>query len=155
MAGVHRLDVEETNRLSPHSSPPESTSSTTAIATCETSQSGLVHSLLNIARSRTSVPYKPVSTQPEYLPLNYDDSEDDDQYFTIDRNRTCVPTEEHECPDHIDEMLQIVRELRSLRMDSLSQHAQPLVTPEPHESRAKSTNTNNLLKTNLSDFMDL
>lgn len=110
-----------------------------------------VNVLLDIARSRTPAPHTPVATQPEYIGLPDDDSGD---FYTVDNTPTPFDTSSSSdlcCPDTLDAMLQIVRELRRARY--LATHALPDdLTPAQEERAVVKNRVNNLVKTNLSDY---
>ena len=117
----------------------------------------LVNSLLTIARSATSSlssSSRPVATQPKYVALPEVDS-DDESYFTVKSTPGGEEMQRRLCPDTLEEMLQIVRELRKKRMEAM-QNAAPqntsVVTPAQQERRAAIDNLNNFTKINMDDF---
>lgn len=182
VAGLHRLDTEELERMddsvgsassaesasAPASATaaacasPESGSSASrsaSISTAGDSCAGLgrVSTLLTIARSVTRAPYAPAASQPSYLPLPADDEEHTS--YTIDTAPSDPSANMQRsmlCPDQLDDMLVVVRELRRDRMDMLQTRGaqgHALVTPAVEERRVARDNANNFTMTNLSDFM--
>lgn len=121
-----------------------------------------VTTILNIARSRSTPPSAAVTTQPEYLPLGEADA-DDMSFYTVDtapggRNVAATSNLVQECPDNLEEMLGIVRELRRERMEKLmlTRPYEPIVVTPAMEDRraAKQSNQDNYLVTNLDDMYD-
>lgn len=153
VAGLHRLDTEETDRIIPTSPGPSAPSS---------GPMGRVNALLAIARSKAALPHTSVTTQPEYLELPEDD-EQEGNFYSIDTTPTALEPETMEtdspkhCPAHLDEMLQIVRTLRKKRADALlgaHNEVTPAYTEEADPRRTSSSNTRNFEVTNLSDLMN-
>jgi hypothetical protein len=156
VAGLHRLDTEEQERLVPSSPAADQE------ASCSSNSQPLrrVNDLLSIARSRSApVPHTPVQTQPDYIELAADST-----LFTIDRNPQADGEEQDHitfeliCPETLDEMLAIVRTLRQQRIARLQSMQTPslmIVTPATSERRVdKSANTNNTEIVNISDIMN-
>jgi hypothetical protein len=151
VAGLHRLDTEEQSRLIP-SSPPSPVSQPSAQSSSSSSAPmSRVNGLLTIARNRTAPPHEPVQTQPDYLPLGEDDS--NDSYYTIDKSPQPSNSVQDtircdcRCPEQLDEMLHIVRELRQQRLETMHySHTSPI-----NDNRSR-FNDNEV--TNMSDLMD-
>ena len=167
------MDLEEQERLFPTTSPPTGetatedtsppeitpadTSLTTATVTQRRGPMELVNSLLTIARSATSSSSsssRPVATQPEYVALPEVDS-DDESYFTVKSTPGGEEMQRRLCPDTLEEMLQIVRELRKKRMEAMQNAAlqnTSVVTLAQQEKRAAIDHLNNFTKINMDDF---
>jgi hypothetical protein len=155
VAGVHRLDMEEHNRVV--SDPSPSSSSSTGPMT-------RVNALLSIARSRAIPPSAAVTTQPDYLPLPDDDADENASFYTMDTSPANIPSADtsrllQECPGNLEEMLALVRDLRRDRMDNLMLQRErdgPVVTPATEDRRAaKEANIYNYTVTNLADMYDV
>ena len=123
IAGLHKLDIEEQERLNSASSAP--TAEVTPSTPSENDNSGetqgpmtFVNSLLRIARSGTS---SSSSTQPAYLELPPSDDSDNETFYTVNTtpSENVLCQSEQKCPDNLEDMLQIVRDLRHKRRDEL------------------------------------
>jgi hypothetical protein len=155
VAGIHRLDMEEHTRT---------VSEEPYAATSSSAPMARVNALLSIARSRAVPPSATVTTQPDYLPLPDDDADENGSYYTVDTSPANAPTTAasrmlRECPEDLEEMLAIVRELRQERMDKLmlqvGQEA-AVLTPAAEDRRAaKEANACNYTVTNLEDMYDV
>ena len=146
MAGFHQLEIEESN-IEDQAVPPTTSSSSSSSLT-------LVNSLLQIAREKTVTPHVPVATQPDYIPLPPEDS----VTYTIDSTPS-TPADGAaliECPEHLKDMLVIVRNLREARLIALqsAMHAPAnTITPAQEERVVAKTRLNNYAR-NLSDLME-
>lgn len=136
----------------------ESSSSAAVFEPVQSTPLGRVNSLIQIARSGTS--YAPAESTflPDYVPLP--DGMDDTTY-TIDRNG-CVhgdaddntPEDNMQCPDQLEDMLVIVRNLREKRYMAHHNLASIMTQAEAEEAKPKQR-ANNLVYTNMSDLEDL
>lgn len=115
-----------------------------------------VNALLGIARSRVLVPHTPVATQPDYIHLPTEEDEECASY-TLDTTPTPNNATSHvdrRCPDNLDAMLHIVRDLRSARHQAMKTLPN-LLTPAQQEHAQKDLATSKEranAKTKLSDF---
>lgn len=157
VAGLHRLDTEEQDRLIPTS--PE-------VSAPSSGPMSRVNALIAIARTKSAIPHMPVSTQPDYLELPEDD-DSESNCFTIDNTPTPLEPAMEQinppqlCPAHLDEMLRIVRTLRRRRADALlgsTNEVTPATvadhTEEADSRRTSNNNPRNFEVTNLADLMN-
>ena len=166
IAGLHKLDIEEQERLNSDSSAPAA--EVTPPTPSENDNSGetqgpmtFVNSLLRIARSGTSSSSSsaPVTTQPAYLELPPSDDSDNETFYTVNTtpSENVLCQSEQKCPDNLEDMLQIVRDLRHKRRDELYCNLpvqSSIVTPAQQDRREAMDNASNLIRLNMDDFYD-